>query len=423
MLVSTRQVIYNLLSVLYNVLMETNEQPDKKKVDYSAGGATDLLDNIIISAIEKNASDIHVEPKEDFLRILMRVDGVLHEVEKLPIKTSEKIISRLKVMANLNIVEQRKPQDGHILFKSRRAGMEDTDLRLSIFPSVRGEVAVMRVLNRDDLLFDSLEALGMEKDHAEKIRMIIKQSSGMVLATGPGGSGKSTTLYTILNSMKGSGKNIMTLEDPVELNLKHVRQAQIQPEIGFDFADGLRSILRQDANVVMVGEIRDDQTAQIALRASLMGVLFFSTMHTTSSIGAIARFVELGIPRSFISSAMRAVIAKRLMRMICRDCKAADVNPSKKLMEEFGVTPEQAASLQKGQGCKACSGSGYKGRVGVFEVLIVDEAIQDMILESATYREIEHAAIENGMKTLKQAALEKALAGDTTLEEVLRVAS
>lgn len=396
----------------------------KKRILYRQTKTSKVLDDIITEGFNQNASDIHIEPKTDEIRILYRIDGLLHVVQRLHLGELTKMISRLKIIANLDTTETRKPQDGHILFQSNKVESGYIDLRLSIFPSTRGEVAVMRILNRKDLLFDNLESLNIDPDDAERIREVASSSSGMILVTGPGGSGKTTTLYTILNFIVNSPskKNIVTLEDPVELSLKGIRQAQIQPDIGFNFADGIRSILRQDANVVMVGEIRDDETAKISLRAALMGVLFFSTMHTTNSIGAIARFVELGIPRSFISSAMKLVISKRLMRRICPNCIEAD-NPSQKLISMFNLTPEHVALLKKGGGCDKCFNTGYKGRIGVYEMLYVDEEIQQLILESATYKEIENSAKNKGMKTLKESALIKALDGITTIEEVIRVAS
>lgn len=396
----------------------------KKRILYKQTKTSKILDDIITEGFNQNASDIHIEPKTDEIRILYRIDGLLHVVQRLHLSELTKMISRLKIIANLDTTETRKPQDGHILFQSNKVESGYIDLRLSIFPSTRGEVAVMRILNRKDLLFDNLESLNIDPDDAERIREVASSSSGMILVTGPGGSGKTTTLYTILNFIVNSPskKNIVTLEDPVELSLKGIRQAQIQPDIGFNFADGIRSILRQDANVVMVGEIRDDETAKISLRAALMGVLFFSTMHTTNSIGAIARFVELGIPRSFISSAMKLVISKRLMRRICPSCIEAD-NPSQKLISMFNLTPEHVALLKKGGGCDKCFNTGYKGRIGVYEMLYVDAEIQQLILEGATYKEIENSAKDKGMKTLKESALIKALDGITTIEEVIRVAS
>lgn len=380
------------------------------------------LDEIITKAATMKASDIHLEPSGDVMKVSFRIDGNLQQIDSLPIDYMEMVISRLKVIANLDITERRRPQDGHILFQPRSLGFnEPIDLRLSIFPTVLGEVAVMRILNRKDLLFEKLERLGVDDANAVKLKLIFQQSYGMVLVTGPGGSGKTTTLYTILSSLISSHRNIITLEDPVELRLKGIRQAQINAPMGFDFASGLRSILRQDPNVVMVGEIRDDETAAVSIRAALMGALFFSTMHTTNSVGAIVRFLELGIQKSLVASAMRLVIAQRLIRLICPYCRT-EYNPPPDLLQlvnkfyQVGV-----AKFFMGKGCDSCLGTGYLGRTGIFEILYVDKDIQRLIIEGAPFTEIEALAIKKGMSTLKEEAMKKAIAGTSTLEEVFRI--
>lgn len=327
-------------------------------------------------------------------------------------------------MAQLNITESRKPQNGHMIFQppalSLRKISEPIDLRLSVFPSVFGEVAVIRILTRKDLLFEKLEKLGIDLNNAEKLRHILQQSAGMVLVTGLGGSGKTTTLYTILNSLKSPWRNIITLEDPVELYLDGVHQAQIYPDIGFTFAEGVRSLLRQDPNVVMVGEIRDDETAEISIRAALTGVLFLSTLHTINSIGALIRFIELGLPRSSVAFSLRTVIAQRLLRIICSSCKT-EATYEENTLEMFGIQRKMGLKFFRGEGCNLCNGTGYLGRTGIFEFLFITKEIQRLIIEGAPFTEIEAQARSEGMKTLQEIAIDKALEGITTLEEAARV--
>jgi type IV pilus assembly protein PilB len=393
-----------------------------KKIDYKKSEIKQWLDSIISKGISSGASDIHIEPFQDLLRVRFRIDGILREVDSIPLTRLEPVISMLKIMANLDIAEQRTPQDGHIVFHYKTPTIDKSiDLRLSIFPSIFGEVAVIRILNRKDLLFDKIGNIGMESDDLKKMQNTLKQSGGMVLVTGPVASGKTTTLYTILNSLQSSERNIITLEDPIELYLNGVRQCQIRPAIGFNFPQGLRSILRQDPNIVMVGEIRDDETLEISIRAALSGVLFFSTMHTTNSIGAIIRFIELGLPRSVIAFALRAVIAQRLVRTICPHCKTKAM-PSKETLELCGISKGSESKLFIGKGCNACFKTGYIGRSGIFEAMFINKEIQKLIIEGASFTEIEAQARENGMKTLREIAIEKTLKGETTLDEIIRVA-
>ena len=398
--------------------------PSSNTNDYTEIKPLDIVNEIIPKAFNMNASDIHIEPLEQIARISFRIDGILYEIQTFPMAYLEAVISSLKVMAELDLTEHRKPQDGHILFRIPMAiKSQSIDLRLSIFPTVLGEAAVMRILNRKDMLFEQLENLGIDSANTEKLKGILSQHSGMVLATGPGGSGKTTTLYSMLNHLafeKSMRRNIVTLEDPVELRIENVRQSQIHQEIGFDFVTGLRSILRQDADVIMIGEIRDDETGRMALRAALTGALFFSTLHTTNSVGAIVRFAELGMPRSLIASAIRVIIAQRLLRTICPDCKV-ETNPSKLLKDLCGVPKDAQLRFFQGQGCDHCAGTGYLGRTGIFEILFVDSAIQNLIIEGAPFMEIEARARQNGMKTLRESGLAKVEEQITTHEEILRM--
>lgn len=399
------------------------KKDQKKEVSYKEITPIKWVEDIIAKGITGGASDIHIEPFPDQVLVYFRIDGVLRTIESQPLFYLEQIISRLKVMAQLDSTEHRRPQDGHIVFQPKSfLHPEPLELRISIFPTVFGEAAVMRILNRKDLLFENLEKLGMNLGIAEKLRSIVQRPAGMILVTGIGGSGKTTTLYTILNFLKSqkTQRNIITLEDPVELYLPGIRQSQIHPEIGFTFSQGVRSILRQDPNVVMVGEIRDDETAEISIRAALMGALFFSTMHTINSVGAIVRFLEFGLSRSLVASALLIIIAQRLLKNICSHCKVR-AKPPAQVMELSGISPSDAPKLFEGKGCGFCSESGYSGRTGIFEVMFIDEEIRRLILEGASFVEIEKHARRSGMETLQEAATKKALAGLTTLEEVLRV--
>ncbi len=382
---------------------------------------SDWIQETLETAIKANASDIHIEPSALNMVIRARIDGILRVVDQLDISYLNPIIACLKVMSGLNITETRHPQDGHILFTmNSKSDAVSIDMRLSIFPTIFGEAAVLRIQNRKDLIFEDPKKLGISTVDFERMQFVLQQSEGMVLVTGPGGSGKTTTLYTLLNSIQTTQRNIITLEDPVELQLNGIRQAQIHPEIGFDFAQGLRSILRQDANVVMVGEIRDNETAEISIRAALTGILFFSTIHTTNSIGAIIRFIELGIPRSLVASALRVVIAQRLVRNICPYCKEQKA-PSERIMDFCRIPLEYQGNFYAGKGCEKCFGTGYQGRRGIFETLFVTEEIQRLIIEGAQLNQIESEAKRSGLLTLRELALALALKGEISLDEVIRM--
>jgi len=381
------------------------------------------VETIINQAIANKASDIHIDPLQNEFMVRFRIEGVLHTIEKLPLSYLGRVTRSLKVKAKLDVTEERRPQDGHIFLRPKGSlNPEPIDLRLSIFPTVFGEAIVMRIMNRKDLLFENIEKLGFNPEISDNLRDLLQRPSGMILVTGPGGSGKTTTLYTILNHL-GSQKpqrNIITLEDPVELYLPGIRQSQIHPEIGFTFNKGLRSILRQDPNVVMIGEIRDDETAEIAVRASLMGVLLFSSMHTINSVGAIVRFLEFGVPRSLVASGLLAIIAQRLVKTICPHCKEK-AEPSEKIIKLSGISKSDKAKLFKGKGCQFCNNSGYLGRIGIFEVMFINEEIRRFILEGASFVKIENQAKSDGMETLQEVAIKKALEGVISLEEALRV--
>lgn len=394
----------------------------KEQVNYNIL-PKDTIENIIAKAIDAGASDIHIEPSQDDLKIRFRIDGILQEADTIALSYLNQIISSLKIMADLDITESRRPQDGHIFFRPNNLlVLQPIDLRLSILPSSFGEVAVLRILNRKDLYYDSIDKLGVGSDNIKKMQDILQQSTGMVLVTGPSGSGKTTTLYTILNSLKLSQRNIITLEDPVEFFLGGVRQCQIHPEVGFNFATGLKSILRQDANVVMVGEIRDEETAEISIRTALSGSLFLSTMHTTNSTAAIIRLLELGISPSFLAFSLHVIIAQRLLRIICPHCKIAETAEDKiSEVAEAANKNKEEVKLFKGKGCNFCKGTGYHGRTAIFEMMFINKEIRNLIIEGAPFRKIEEQVKKDGLKTLKEIGIEKVLEGVTTLEEVYRV--
>jgi type II secretory ATPase GspE/PulE/Tfp pilus assembly ATPase PilB-like protein len=385
--------------------------------------ATDWVNLALTRALELNASDIHFDAGFGKFLARLRVDGVLQKIYEGPGDNFETVIARLKVISNLNSAEHRQPQEGHATVQVAQgaASQGDIDLRISIFPTIYGESAAIRILNRKDFLFDTFEDMGMTPQDAEMFRNTIIKPHGMILVTGPTGSGKSATIYTALNQIRSVEKNIVTLEDPVEYQMELVRQSQINNDIEYTFARGMRSILRQDPDVIMIGEIRDDETAEIAIRAALTGRLLFSTMHTNDSIGAVTRFVEFGIPRSFIATSILLVMAKRLIRKNCTSCTQAYV-PAERILTEAGIT-DANAQFYKGGGCEVCSGTGYQGRTAIYEFFNVDSDIQQLIIENAPYSKLYESARSKGMKNLKEAAIELALSGQTTLEEALHVSA
>ena len=377
-----------------------------------------LVNLLITRAVEARASDIHVEPFEDRLRIRYRVDGVLLDHESPPKRLQAAVISRVKIMAKMNIAERRLPQDGrirlHILGK-------DLDLRVSTIPTLYGESVVMRILDRSTLLL-TLGELGFPDDVRLQFQRLIRKPHGMILVTGPTGSGKTTTLYTALSEINSADKKIITIEDPVEYQLRGVNQIHVKPKIGLTFANGLRSIVRQDPDVIMVGEIRDAETADIAIHSALTGHLVFSTLHTNDAPGAITRLLDMGIESYLVSSVLVAVLAQRLVRVICPECREPyqlDVAAVRKM----GIKTEVGGSLQvfRGKGCAECNFTGYHGRNGIYEFLPIGEEIQRLILEKADSNVIRQKALALGMKTLWEDGWRKVEQGVTTLEDLLRV--
>ena len=377
-----------------------------------------LVNQMLVRALESRASDVHIEPFENQLKVRYRIDGILHEVEPPPRQLRAAVISRLKILAQLNIAERRLPQDGRIKI---RLGGKDVDLRIATVPTLYGESVVIRLLERGQI-FTQLEALGFPTTLLEQFNAMILKPHGMILVTGPTGSGKTTTLYGALQKINDPGKKIITIEDPVEYQLSGVNQIQVKPQIGLSFANGLRSIVRQDPDVIMVGEIRDSETAEIAVQAALTGHLVFSTLHTNDAAGAISRLLEMGVQDYLLSSSLLGVLAQRLVRRLCVTCRneapfAGIANES-----EFGFPDGTAPrTVWEAVGCELCSGTGYLGRVGIFELLAVNSEICKVIIERADAGTIRKMAVHQGMRLLRNDGWDKVRQGTTTLAEVLRV--
>ena len=377
-----------------------------------------LVNMVLVDAIRKGASDLHWEPYEKHFRIRFRIDGVLHEMLSPPKRLEPAIISRLKIMSNLDISERRVPQDGRIKL---RFSNREIDFRVSILPTIFGEKAVLRILDKDSLQLD-LTKLGFDPWSYEKFNHAIHQPYGMVLITGPTGSGKTTTLYSAISTINSPEHNIMTAEDPVEYNLKGVNQVQVNEGVGRSFASVLRSFLRQDPDVILVGETRDLETAQISIRAALTGHLVFTTLHTNDCPSTVARLFDMGIQPFLLSSALLLILAQRLGRRICKDCRQPVAGSEEELVP-YGHTPQGLTNVTfyRGKGCATCNFTGMKGRVAIYEVMPVTEPLRDMILKNAATAEIREQAQRDGMKTLRQAGLMKVIEGTTTVEEILRV--
>jgi len=380
-----------------------------------------LVNAIFTDAVKKRASDIHIEPYEKFLRIRFRVDGILYEIMRPPLKMKNAVVSRLKIMARLDIAERRLPQDGRIKLKMAKG--EEMDVRVSILPTLFGEKVVLRLLDKSNLQLD-MTKLGFEESQLNDFKEAIYKPYGMVLVTGPTGSGKTTTLYSALSDLNKITDNISTAEDPVEFNLPGVNQVQIHEEIGLTFANVLRSFLRQDPDIILVGEIRDFETAEIGIKAALTGHLVLSTLHTNDAPSTINRLLNMGIEPFLVSSATNLIVAQRLVRKTCAECKAP-VTISAESFAKLGIPPEEYEQYKnitfyKGTGCDACNNTGYKGRIALYEVAAVTDPIKELILQGASTLEIKREAIRQGMRTLRRSGITKLLEGVTSLEEVLK---
>jgi general secretion pathway protein E len=375
-----------------------------------------LVNLFITRAVESRASDIHIEPFKDELKIRYRIDGVLSDVESAPKRLQAAIVSRIKIMANLNIAERRLPQDGRIRL---RVGEREIDLRVSTIPILHGESVVMRILDTESIVID-LDSLGFLPGVLGAFNQLIKKPNGIILVTGPTGSGKTTTLYGALDKINSPDKKIITVEDPVEYQLKGINQIQVKPQIGLHFANTLRHIVRQDPDVIMIGEIRDLETAEIAIQSALTGHLVFSTLHTNDAPSAITRLLDMGVENFLLSSTIRGILAQRLIRVICPACKE-EIASSEQLQELRALGVEGNTVLYRGTGCEKCTYTGFMGRMGIFEFLTIDEDIRNLILKNADESTIRQAARKNGMKTLLEDGLEKIRMGMTTLSELFRV--
>ncbi|MBI2058758.1 MAG: type II secretion system ATPase GspE [Nitrospirae bacterium] len=376
-----------------------------------------LVNSLLYNAIKQRATDIHIEPFEREVVVRYRVDGILYNVHTPPKAAQPTITSRIKVMAGMNIAEKRLPQDGRI--RLRIAG-KDVDVRVSVVPTAFGERIVMRLLDKSKGLLD-LPEIGMGEKDLRMLDVLLKRSNGIILVTGPTGSGKTTTLYAAISKINSPDKNIITVEDPIEYQIKGIGQIQVNPKIELTFANALRSILRQDPDIILVGEIRDAETAEIAIQASLTGHLVFSTLHTNDAAGTLTRLIDMGIEPFLISSSLTAVIAQRLIRTICPDCREAYV-PTQSQVEELGINGDSnGIQFFRGKGCPQCFFTGFMGRLGIFEVLLVDGYIQELIVQKSDANVIKRMARSKGMITLREDGANKVKAGLTTIEEVLRV--
>lgn len=380
-----------------------------------------LVNTILVDALKRGASDIHIEPYEKELRIRFRIDGVLYEVMNPPLKIRDALISRVKIMSKLDISERRLPQDGRIKIKIKvNNRTREIDFRVSTVPTLFGEKVVLRLLDREKLMLD-MTKLGFESQSLELFKRNIEKPYGMVLVTGPTGSGKTNTLYSALMSLNKPDTNIMTAEDPVEFNLPGINQVQMKEQIGLNFATALRAFLRQDPNIILVGEIRDFETAEIAIKAALTGHLVLSTLHTNDAPSTVSRLVNMGIEPYLVATSVNLIQAQRLVRRICQNCKEEVYTPPEVLVQ-IGFSQEEASKIKtyRGKGCQICNGTGYKGRIGLYEVMEITDEIRELIIIGATAMELRKKAIEMGMITLRESGLYKIRDGITTIDEVVR---
>jgi len=437
--VSTRTAITAVIDVAYEqrttVIEEVAEELDSQNIDQlvdEVATSDDLLDvvnrppvirlvnDLLFRALQLRASDIHVHPYEAKIQIRYRIDGILYDVLTLNRNVLPLIISRIKVMAGMDIAERRLPQDGRC---SVRLGQREIDLRISTVPTSYGERSVLRLLDKSTGLF-ALNELGLWEDDLKKFDLLLNRSHGVIFVTGPTGSGKSTTLYACLNRINSSEKNVMTIEDPIEYQLEGISQMQVASKKGVTFANALRHVLRQDPDVIMVGEVRDIETARMAIQSSLTGHLVFSTLHTNDSAGAVTRLLDLGVEPYLVSSSLIAIIAQRLVRKVCPDCKKP-AEPTPHELRELGIglsgSAKNGGQFFIGQGCEKCFQTGYRGRTGIYEMMLINEEIQNLIYTRETAGTIKKVALEAGMQTLRMDGARKVLAGITTVSEVLRV--
>jgi type IV pilus assembly protein PilB len=397
---------------------ETQSQISAQEaVDENSAPIVRLVQLMITEAVQLRASDIHVEPFEEVVRIRYRIDGILHKRDSPPRRLLGAIISRIKILAKMDIAERRRPQDGRIKIT---AGDKDLDLRVSVIPTNHGQSVVMRLLDKDNIKVGTRQ-LGLSEDNFTQFQSLLRRPNGIILVTGPTGSGKTTTLYAALNALNRPDRKIITAEDPVEYYLPGINQVEVKHSIGLDFARIIRSMLRQAPNIILVGEMRDSETASMGIQASLTGHLVFSTLHTNDAPSAVTRMVDMGVPGYLVASSVIAVLAQRLVRVVCSRCKHP-LQLSEAVLNDAGITPKMAAKshFMKGKGCGNCSKSGYRGRLGIFELMLINAKIREMIFQNQSSVEIRKVAIGQGMKTLYVDGIYKVMKGITTLEEVYR---
>jgi general secretion pathway protein E len=436
LVLATRDSIFSLINIAYDSSRDTAQQLVEDMAENGADiiseieETADLLDDtsdapiiklvnhIISQSVKGGASDIHIEPYQNNFKIRYRIDGVLYDLLAPPKWMQASLISRIKVMAKMNIAEKRLPQDGRFEVK---IGDQNIDIRVSTIPITNGERLVLRLLNKSNSLL-KLTDLGLNQNNLDLVNKLIRIAHGIILVTGPTGSGKTTTLYAILSKLNSPDVNIITIEDPVEYQLKGVGQIQVNPKIDLTFAKGLRSIVRQDPDIILIGEMRDLETAEIGVQSALTGHLVFSTLHTNDSATAITRLVDLGVEPFLISSTVIAVIAQRLVRVLCEECKEA-YHPDSETLNRLGITAGSAESpvIYRSKGCPKCFNSGYRGRLGIYEIMVLSEHLQTLILKTHDSHQIKNEAIQKGMTTLYLDGIQKVISGITSIEEVLRV--
>ncbi len=410
------KIIENIGEGGLEYVREDEEDAERLKDLASEAPIIRLVNLFITRAVEGRASDIHIEPYENEIKVRYRIDGILYDIETPPKRLQAAIISRIKIMAKLNIAERRLPQDGRIRL---RVNEREIDLRVSTIPVMHGESVVMRILDREQVVVD-LDRLGFPPDTLAPFLKLIGRPHGIILVTGPTGSGKTTTLYGALDRINSPDKKIITVEDPVEYQIKGINQIQVKPQIGLHFNNTLRHIVRQDPDIIMIGEIRDLEAADIAIQAALTGHLVFSTLHTNDAPSAITRLLDIGVENFLLSSTIRGILAQRLVRVICPACREADTQSMN--TEEFrALGIDRQARLYRGRGCENCAQTGFRGRTGIFELLLVTDEIRRMIVKQADANRIRAAARQEGMRTLLEDGIQKVVAGMTTLGEVLRV--
>jgi len=415
---SAEQVIQDMHEEDSGLILSEIEEIGDLLDDTSDAPIIKLVNLALSQAVKSRASDIHIEPYQDKLKVRYRVDGILYDMLTPPKHIQSTLVSRIKVMAKLNIAEKRLPQDGRIEI---RIADKNVDIRVSTLPTGFGERVVLRLLDKSSVLL-KLSDLGLPEDRLRLVNKLIRIPHGIMLVTGPTGSGKTTTLYAALTMINKPDINIITIEDPVEYQIEGIGQIQVNPKVGLSFANGLRSIVRQDPDVILVGEIRDLETAEIAIQSALTGHLVFSTLHTNDSASAVTRLIDMGIEPFLVSSSVVAILAQRLVRVICNNCKEP-YTPDEESLENIGITYEMLADkkIYRGTGCSLCLNTGYKGRAGLFELMILDDTIKNLMLKTPDANAIKHKAIGQGMITLRQDGAQKVLDGITTIEEVFRV--